>query len=348
MSKYIITIITLTTFLVISCTSSRKLGTSQIPQNLRIMFYNVENLMDTLDNPLTDDDEFTPNGKNKWVTERYYKKLDNLSDVVAALEYPALIGLSEIENRAVLDDFIKTQKMSPQKYEIVQYESPDHRGIDVALLYRSEVFKILKSEPINVAIPSDARPADEDGKTRDILHVQGIVGKNDTLHIFVNHWPSRRDGKEKSEPKRIFAAQQLRKQVDNLLAKNSNVNIIITGDFNDEPTDNSITTTLMAKNWTEPFSTNALINLAYPLNDQGKGSYNYRGSWDCIDQMITSAALKNHKNNINVTAFNIFDAEWLLFDDKKFGKTPNRTYGGPNYYGGYSDHLPIYGDFLVK
>jgi len=205
-------------------------------KNYRLAFYNVENLFDLVDDPKTKDEEFTPTGEKKWTSERYQTKLDHLTKVVAGMEYPAILGISEVENEQVLKDWCEKTSMSQHDYGIVHYDSPDFRGIDVGLLYQKKAFKVEKSETIQINFPKEIV---EDYTTRDVLVVKGIL-QNLPVTIFVNHWPSRRGGLEKSEPKRMYVAQQVRKKVDEILKNDANANIILMGDFNDEPENNSL------------------------------------------------------------------------------------------------------------
>ena len=298
-----------------------------------IVFYNVENLFDTIDDPKINDEEFLPQSDKHWNSERYNKKLNDLSKVISSIdkeELPELIGLAEIENQQVLEDLIHTQYLSKGNYQIVHVDSPDKRGIDVALLYRKGEFKVLSFEPLHVD------PAFE---TRDILHVYGKLGK-DKVHLFVNHWPSRWGGTEKSEPNRIVAAQTLKNKVDEILSKNQEAKIIIMGDMNDEPDNKSIAEVLGAKS---PASKAQLYDLMIPLDEQNKGSYAYRGQWNMLDNLIVSGSVLHGKGFVASDQLGqIFHAKWMEYTNKNGEMSPNRTYGGPNYYGGVSDHFPVY------
>ena len=300
----------------------------------RVLFYNVENLFDTLNTEGKRDGEFTPEGDKQWNSERYFDKLNKLAKVIAAADsgyLPDIIGLAEIENRAVVEDLAKTAPL--KGYKVIHQESPDQRGIDVALMYRSG-YEPLHNEYILVDLGG------ERSHTRDILYSKGVFYK-DTVHLFVNHWPSRYGGKEKSDPKRAIAAQKLRSKVDSLFAINSGSRIIIMGDFNDYPADKSLSSILGAK---EEASEEAatLINLAWKFENSGQGSYNYRGNWGCLDQFIISSALmKGPHLEANMNSYSTVYKDWLIYTNDKGEKYPSRSYGGPNYYGGYSDHLAI-------
>jgi len=308
-----------------------------------IVSYNVENLFDTINDPNKEDDEFTPTSEKNWNSEKYYHKLDNIARVISSVnknELPEIVGLVEIENQTVLEDLVSQKFLAPGNYGIVHEESPDARGIDVALLYRKSDFKYIEHQIIRVDF--DFEPAT---KTRDILYVKGSLNDNEILHVFVNHWSSRRDGAEASEPKRVRAAELLRGKVDEILAKDSKAKIVIIGDFNDEPTNKSIHEVLNATN--NQFSKNKkeLYNLLYDKHLFGYGTYNYKGDWNMIDNIIVSQALLNNdgKYCVSTDGGQIFEERWMMYDNAKTGQmTPNRTYGGPYYHGGFSDHLPVY------
>lgn len=316
---------------------------SQNDQTVTIAFYNVENLFDTINDPITKDDEFTPEGKNKWTNIRYQKKLNDIAKVISSINknnLPVLLGFAEIENRSVLEDLIKTDALKTKNYGIVHEESPDIRGIDVGLIYRTDKFKYLMHKKIPIRLNTKY-------KVRDILYTKGILDNTDTLHIFVNHWKSRSGGREKTEPQRIQCAKTLRNAVDSILVINNNAKIVIIGDFNDEPTNKSIYEILGANNSGNSKSLNNLMTL---LSESGLGTHNYRGHWDMLDNIIVSNSLLNSKNAyvVNENKGQIFSADWITFTYKNGNKSPNRTYGGAYYYGGYSDHYPVYVRLIKK
>ncbi|RXQ93975.1 endonuclease [Ancylomarina salipaludis] len=311
-------------------------------KDITVVFYNVENLFDTINNPDKRDNDFTPMGKLQWNTKRYNDKISKLSYVLSSIdkeELPALVGLCEIENKDVLEDLIDQEKLKDGKYKIAHSESPDKRGIDCALIYQKSRFKYIKHETISIEFPWE-----KEYKTRDILYVQGLVGRKDTLNIFVNHWPSRRGGQEKSEPNRIFVAQQLKKAVDKIQAKNPFAKIIIMGDFNDEPTDKAVAEVLKAGNNRDTDNPMQLFNLMYDMKINGEGTYNYRGTWNMLDNLIVSNSLLNGSRGYQTlhNAGRIYRDKWICFKNKKGILTPNKTYGGTKYYGGFSDHFPVY------
>lgn len=303
-----------------------------------VVFYNVENLFDTLDAPGKNDVEFTPDGKKGWNTERYNDKLEKLAEVITfpPNHQPLMVGLCEVETLPVVVDLMQTGKLAASTYRVAHFDSPDSRGIDVALAYDSQRFYMLHQEAVFVDI--GPRP------TRDILYVKGLLKDSIELHVFVNHWPSRIGGVERSEVKRVAAAKRLRHKVDSLNKVHEHPNILIMGDFNDNPDDISIDRALGAK---APVNakTNGLVNLSRgPYKKEGAGTYNYKGNWDMLDQFIVSFDLWMGHNGLWVK-----DGKKYIIDDDRFlyfpnsgGSTPNKTYGGNNYYGGYSDHLAIY------
>lgn len=330
-----------------SCSTSKEYLNSDGKRSYRIGFYNVENLFDLKDNPDKIDEWFTPEGETNWNQERYTKKINDLARVVEAMKYPAILGLCEVENIAVCKDFCEETSLSSKGYGIIHYESPDKRGIDNAFLYQKKAFRVLSSNNIQIDFPAGYLE-EEDYTTRDIVYVKGIFNKKDTFHFFVNHWPSRRGGLEASEPKRTYVAKQIRKEVDAINQKNPKANIVIMGDFNDEPDNKSVQEVLGAAMDKSACQSNGLYNLMSNLDKAGKGSYNYRGNWNMLDQIIVSCHLTNNNSGYSFEEPVVFKAEWMIYKDKKYGDKPNRTYGGPNYYGGFSDHFPVYVDFVVN
>jgi hypothetical protein len=317
------------------------------PENIRVMFYNVENLFDIYDDSLTRDEEFTPEGERRWNNRRFYNKLNNIYKVIMAVgqwEPPSIIGLCEIENRLVLDKLIYETPLKNFGYRIIHHESPDRRGIDVALLYREEHFIPFHHEAVAVTFSNDTAR-----KTRDILYVKGLVFDKEMIHLFVNHWPSRYGGYMVSKPSRKTAALKLRQKTDSLLNINPNLNIIIMGDFNDNPDDESLQDVLLAANPGNSISNGELFNLMKLFNNNNTGTLKYRESWDIFDQFIVSGTLLQPDAKILIRDFKaeIFAPDFLFEDDKAyFGKRPFRTYTGFKYSGGYSDHLPVYIDLM--
>lgn len=312
---------------------------AQPPAQARIAFYNTENLYDTIDDKKVADEEFLPNGKMKWTKERYTQKLANLSKVILAVgngNGPEIIGLCEVENKGVLVDLTKKTPMKKQKYSIVHYDSPDGRGIDVALLYKASAFRVLESKPFQVPLVSDTLPP-----TRNILYVKGILGKSDTLCLFVNHWPSRRGGTDESAPRRMLAAKLLRQLSDSVQKANPGAQVVAMGDFNDEPTDASVAT--VAHPVTDSTAA-GLCNMLSTLDQQGEGTHYYKKEKNVFDQLLVSGNLFTQRGYyVTSTSGHIFRPEWILGENYKGDPpAPLRTYAGNRYIGGYSDHLPVY------
>jgi predicted extracellular nuclease len=320
-----------------SCASAQKKGTSKSSGELEVGFYNVENLFDTINDPLTLDDDFTPTGKLQWNTTRYNQKLASLTKVIGAIapeSGPAILGLCEIENKSVLVDLCDVLKTKGRRYSIVHKDSPDERGIDVAFLYDEKLFTVKGSEWIPVLLDDPKDP-----NTRDILHVWGKAD-NELVHFYVNHWPSRGGGQAETEVHRIKAAEELRKSIDGLMAADASVKIICMGDFNDYPTDKSLNTVLRAVLDTD--LPGDMINMMWELDSSGLGSYNYRGDWGTLDQFVVSPSLFTEKSlKADNESVSIIKEEWMLFTKDDKSQVPSKTYAGDKYTGGYSDHLPV-------
>lgn len=326
-----------------SVSKSPRLSTPATPGDYRVAFYNVENLFDTVDDPSNPgDDEFLPTSKKNWTPERYQKKLDHLAKVVEGMGYPALLGVAEVENEAVLKDFCTKTSLKAHDYGIVHFESPDFRGIDVALLYKKSIFKVTDSETIRIKFPVGMIPEKPDYSTRDLLVVEGNFMGNDKLHIIVGHLPSRSEGQKETEPRRKHVASQIGKKVDEILSKNAKANIIVMGDMNDEPTDPSMVQSLDVQPLGDEVSFSKLYNCFSNLQKMGEGSYRYRGDWNMLDQIIVSGNLVSGDNQLNYVSSTIFQADWMMYKDEKYGISPSRTFGGDRYFGGYSDHLPVF------
>ena len=313
---------------------------------LRVMFYNVENFFDTVNDPQTNDNDFTPNGSMRWTQNRYIEKRNNIFRVIAHVgewDPPALVALCEIENRDVLQDLIKNTPLERFPYSIIHKDSPDLRGIDVALLYRSDYLNCIEQQFIRVTFSDNRR------RTRDILYATFTVANGDTLHVFVNHFPSRVGGQQQSDLNRMIAASFLHEKIDSIFKRNSMANILVTGDFNDNPTDKSLTEGLKALNDTTLTKQSALFNLsAYKMNEE-TGTIKYQGIWSVFDQMIVSGGLLRGTLRTNVEKHNIFKADYLLEPDIRYqGYRPFRTYIGQRYNRGFSDHLPVFLDILIR
>jgi predicted extracellular nuclease len=318
----------------------------QDKQTFKIMSYNVDNFFDCVHDSLSNDYEFLPTGIRAWNYPKYQKKQANISKVIAAVggwEAPALVGLCEVESDKCLFDLTHFAGLKAFRYKYIHYDSPDPRGIDVALLYQPTQFKPIHSEAIRITYPSS-----HESKTRDILFAKGLIPTGDTLHVFVCHLPSRIEGEKESEGKRKYVASVLRLKVDSIFKAGHQPKIVIMGDFNDYPTNSSISEVLKARPLTDSITGNILYNLMYKMQSEGKGTNKYQGEWGVLDQIIVSGNLLNKTGSFYTTRDNayIFDAGFLLENDTKYlGKQPFRTYTGMKYHDGFSDHLPVYAEF---
>lgn len=260
---------------------------------------------------------------------------------------PEIVGLCEVENRKVLDDLVSKTPLSRVGYEIVHYESPDRRGIDVALLFRPDKLELISSKPIPIHFRGEPNR-----KTRDILYVKGLTQHDDTLHVFINHWPSRWGGQLETEPLRMFVASVLRHQVDSIFAVDSTANLIITGDLNDEPEDKSVSETLNAEKSFSNITKEQIYNLSFYLKDEKQmGSHKHQGEWGMLDQIIVSGALLDKQSSFytGLDHTHVFNEGFLLEDDRTYlGKKPFRTYIGFSFNDGFSDHLPVYIDLFFN
>jgi hypothetical protein len=313
----------------------------------RIMFYNAENLFDPFNDSLKRDDEFTPEGARRWSWKRMNEKLNNIYKVIMAVgewDPPTMVGFCEIENRFVMDRLIKHTPLSKFGYRLVHRESPDSRGIDVALIYRPDQFTVEDERFFRVYYPDDSTRT-----TRDVLYARGVLDKRDTLHVFVNHWPSKFGGELVTEPGRIAAGKLVRQKIDSIRIFTPDARIIVMGDFNDTPSSRPLVEGLGALPPKPPLKPDGLYNLHLPFEAMGKGTLKFQGAWEIIDMMIVSESLLNRKHGVYTTldGGKIFEADFLVEPDEAFvGYKPFRTYIGFRYHGGYSDHFPIYIDLF--
>jgi len=315
---------------------------------------NCENLFDTVHDSLKNDVEFLPESDYHWTRTRYWRKLNHLSQEIIALgelfpsssegvadsaivnpinhdwHLPDLVALCEVENDSAMIALTKRSLLRKAGYEYVMTSSPDERGIDVALMYQPFSFRLLGYHSIRIKRLPDTRP------TRDILYAKGMLMNDDTLHVFVVHAPSRRGGEQASRPYRMQVASQLASSVDSLYALHDRAKIIITGDFNDYDDSPAL----------RYLQNHHLINISKDAKGRNgaKGTYRYHGEWRSLDHMLCSPALLEHRMMCEIG-----DLPFLLADDEKYGgKKPFRTYLGPKYLGGYSDHLPLVTWFLIE
>lgn len=306
------------------------------PRRLRIMFYNVENFFDISDDSLKEDNEFLPNGLMRWNIKRYYNKQNSLyKTIIAAGEWnpPEVIAFCEVEHRQILEDLCNKSYLTKFSYDIIHEESPDRRGIDVCLIFRKDQVKLIHSEYL---IPNNGQLF----TSRSVLYAEFGIDE-DTIHLFANHWPSRRGGILAGDKTRHNIASMVRVKVDSITDGNHNSKIIIMGDLNCGPDDEILT----------EFKASDLINLSDSLNSKGIGTYRYAGSWEMIDQAIVTTSLLNAMNGISTRPgfLRVFKPDFLLQKDPKYpGLSPFPTYRGYKYAGGYSDHLPILLDLIIR
>jgi len=301
-----------------------------------IAFYNLENLFDTFDNKYTRDDDFLPTSEKQWTAKRYKKKVRKLGYTISKIgvktskKLPVLIGLAEVENKLVINDLIHSKFLKNEDYGIVHYDSSDERGIDVALIYNKDFFKVEASEVFTVELFHEDGALDY---TRDILLVEGFLNK-EKIYVLVNHWPSRREGENVSDPKRLTASTKVIEIIELIKQRDDNPKIIVMGDFNDNPSNESVKQLVKSQGLYNPMET--LLSL-------DKGSLSFRKQWNLFDQILFSTNFFEHKiNTHSFSKANIFDDEFLKQFKGKYKDTPFRTYVGKKYKGGYSDHFPVY------
>ena len=301
-----------------------------------IAFYNLENLFDTFDDKFTFDDDFLPKSAKKWTEKRYRKKVRKLGYAISNIgskttkKHPAIVGLAEVENKLVIDDLLNSKFLENKLYDYVHYDSPDERGIDVAMIYDTRVFKVINTE----VFPLDL--VDENGRrdyTRDILMVEGKLN-SELMYFVVNHWPSRRQGVEESEPTRLLASKKALEVISKIKGRNQYAKIIVMGDFNDGPLNKSVKQLVQTEN---------LFNPMEQLKSFIRGSLSHRREWNLFDQILfTTNFFEYQKEEHSFSKADIFDREFLRQYKGKYRGNPFRTFVGKKYKGGYSDHFPVY------
>ena len=312
-----------------------------------VAFYNLENLFDIYDDPETHDEEFLPDGVKQWNETKYQKKLSNMERVLfdmAAInkEYPIVIGVSEIENRSVLEDLVSQPKLKGANYRICHYDSPDARGVDVAFLYRADVFKLEGSDNIKLVV--EELP---DFRTRDFVVMWGTI-EGEPFYFLVSHWPSRLGGKEASQFKRDACAKQIRQIKDELLAKNPNTKVIVMGDFNDDATDASLVKVMGAKGKTKDLVAGDFFNPYFAMLRAGLGTLAYQDAWNLFDNICVTENLVNAPEGklrlIKGKKYygNIFTRPYMLQVEGQYKGYPLRTFVTNNFQNGFSDHFPVY------
>lgn len=311
--------------------------------NFRVAFWNFENFFDPFVDSTRVYNEFTENGSQHWTSSRFYKKRNNMYKAILSLsenEPLAVLGIAEIENLYVLNMLFVQTPLKTHNYRIIHYEGNDNRGIDVAMVYCIDKLQLVYSEAVKVK-----NPKNPNYKTRDILYAKFYDRRGDTLHVFVNHWPSRYGGERETIKLRALAANTLKHKVDSLVMLPQTIpKIIIMGDFNDTPEDPSIKDILCAGD--------ALVNLFTDGKKLGfEGTLKHQYNWQIFDQIIvTNSLIDNNKGLLyKDNSSTIYHADFLFQKDESYGGVKLfRTYVGPKYFGGYSDHLPVYIDLIFK
>ncbi|MES2565775.1 MAG: endonuclease/exonuclease/phosphatase family protein [Bacteroidota bacterium] len=317
-------------------------GFAQSKNSITVAFYNCENFFDTKDDPNKKDDEFLPESAMKWDDTRFMNKLTKIAQVldstVEGVGLPALVGLVEIENKEVLEELVSKSQFKEKPYGVLATDSPDERSIDCGLLYDKSVFTLVDFKELNATNPSLG-----DYKTRNVLFATLKATNGDVIFVFVNHWPSRRSGETESEPRRIYAAEQVRSKINEIQKKDPKAKVIVMGDLNDHPTDKSVLNTLKASD--KPKDKGDLYNAYQTLDAAKQGTHYYDKEWRVLDQIIVSQGFIGAKKGYKFDPKNahILKKDFVLFKNNKTGEEkPNRTYSGEKYFNGYSDHLSVY------
>ncbi len=313
----------------------------------KVVFYNFENLFDTINDPDVLDEEFTPEGLKRWNSTKYNKKIANLERVLFDIavedkDFPAVIGVSEIENRNVMEDVIAQSKLAHADYRVVHYDSPDLRGVDVGFYYRPDVFKLEGSAPIPFHMPELP-----DFRTRDFVTMWGTID-SEPFFFLVSHWPSRLGGKEASDPKRMAAARRVKEIVDSVQCANPATKVVVMGDLNDDATDDSIVEGLGAKGKPQEVQPGDMFNPFIALLKAGYGTLAYRDSWNLFDNIVVSANLVDAPaGTLRLLAVGkfyggIFRRPYMIQKSGQYKGYPLRTFVGNDFQGGFSDHFPVY------
>lgn len=299
-----------------------------------IAFYNLENFFDTQDDPYLLDDDFTPKGFRNWDERKFGKKAKKIAKAISKIgleesgHLPVMVGMAEVENKAVVQTLLQSKRLRDVDYDLIHFDSPDERGIDTALVYDKKHFVVLDAETIPLLVKNTNGDRDF---TRDILYVHGKLHQEE-VHVFVNHWPSRRAGDEDTSYKRIKAAETILQKIN--IIPGDDPNIIIMGDFNDDPNAESIQVLMQ---------TGMFINPMKKLLSPKSGSANYKGKWSLFDQILVSHSLLNFEANTHsFVKAEIFAPRFLKEWKGRYKGNPFRTFAGKKYLGGYSDHFPVY------
>ena len=313
-----------------------------------VAFYNLENLFDTINNNGKYDKEFSPDGARQWNGEKYRMKLHNMAYAISQMRSritpmgPAFIGVSEIENRSVLDDLVAQPEVADMHLQVVHHDSPDRRGVDVGLLYNPRLFRVLSVSNTTLSIPSNPR-----FRTRDQMCVTGLL-MGEKVSVIVNHWPSRLGGQEQSSYLREAAAALSKHIADSVLALDPNQGIIVMGDMNDDPQDRSMAVALGARKKKEDVKPGEFYNPWWAMLDKGIGTLAYKGQWNLFDQIVLSDYfLGDDRSRWCFFKAEVLNREFLKTKEGDRAGYPLRTFSGGAFLNGYSDHFPTQ-VFLVR
>jgi len=331
--------------------SSSLFAQKQTYKTAIVAFYNLENFYDTVDNKMVNDDDFLPAGAKNYTGKIYLNKVDHLATVLSLIgaginpDGPAIIGVAELENDTVLNDLVHHPLLATRNYKTVHYDSKDARGVDVGLLYNPKYFRVLGTAKLFVHLPEGTKAT---YFTRDVLWVKGVLD-GDTVHVFVNHWPSRLGGEERSMPGRLAAAQIDRDMIDSIQKYDANAKIVVMGDLNDDPVSPSVTKVLQAKGDISAVKPGGLYNPWVNMYKKGIGTLAYQDAWGLFDQiMISYPWLDKTQSGYFFYQSHIFNKEFMVENIGKYKGYPMRTWDGNSYRGGYSDHFPTYLVMLKK
>ena len=337
-SFIVLLLFTATTSLTVKSQNSDKKYVATI-----VGFYNLENLFDTINTPGVRDKEFTPDGPKLWTGDRYFHKLHNMAKVISKMgteinpDGIAILGISEVENEGVIKDLIAQPSIKNRNYQIIHYDSPDRRGIDVAMLYNPKYFKPYKTSSHRLYIDKL-----KDFRTRDQLLVDGILS-GDTVHVIVNHWPSRYGGEKRSRWLRNAAADLSRKIADSILNIHPNARIIVMGDLNDNPTNESLLKHMLANGKQGKLKAGEFFNPMWQMYKNGNGSLAWHDTWSLFDQiMMSQAMLGKDYSHLKYLKAVIYKKPFLINKEGRYKGYAYRTFVGNTFQGGYSDHLPVF------
>lgn len=311
-------------------------------------FYNIENLFHPSKEPGKYDEDFTPTGSYNYTEEIYQKKLHNMAFALSQIgidkvpDGPAIIGIAEVENLLALEDLVAQPELKDRNLRIVHFDSPDMRGIDVALLYNPLYFKVLSAKALPVELVENEKKI----YTRDVLYVMGRMG-TDTFHVFVNHWPSRYGGEAASAWRRAKAAEVNKLEINRILKENPDAKIVMMGDLNDDPVSPSLVKVLGAKGSLKDLKPGDLYNPWTAFYKKGYGTLGYNDSWNLFDQIVISYGLTNAKDGWKFYKADIFNKKFLITQFGKYKGYPHRSYSGSTWIDGYSDHFPTI-IYLIK